>query len=88
MEAELFKMLEPLGLPGAIIGGLYLIYRIAPDRKTQEPAAQVVDALNALRAELTAKIDGLGDDLVEMRVETVQRLASVETEVKNLKERK
>ena len=88
MEAELFKVLEPWGLPGLLVAALIAIWRYAPDRKTPEPAQQVVEALNALRAELTAKVDALGDDLGELKDQTIDRLARVETEVKNLKERK
>lgn len=84
MEAELFRLLEPYGLPGILLGILYLVWRYAPDRKTPEPAQQVVEALKAL----TAKVDALGDDLGDLKDQTIDRLARVETEVKNLKERK
>lgn len=70
-------LLEKGGLPGIVLAAIYLIWRFAPDRKTPEPAQQVVEALNDLR-----------DELAELREQTIDRLARVETEVKNLKERK
>ena len=85
MEIEaIASLLEKGGLPGLVIAGLYLLYRFGPDRKTEEPAAQLVQALNAL----TAKVDALGEDLGDLKDQTIDRLARVETEVKNLKERK
>ncbi len=78
MEIEaIARLLENGGLPGALIVGLYLIYRFAPDRKAQEPAAQLVEAL-----------ENLSDELTKLREQTIDRLARLETEVKNLKERK
>ena len=70
-------LLEKGGLPGIVLTVIYLVWRFAPDRKTPEPAQQVVTALNDLR-----------DELAELREQTIDRLARVETEVKNLKERK
>ncbi len=70
-------LLEKGGLPGLVVAAIILIWRFAPDRKTPEPAQQVVDALNDLRNELS-----------ELREQTIDRLARVETEVKNIKERK
>ena len=84
MEAEIFKLLEPYGVPGLVIAAIIVAYRFAPDRKTPEPAAQVVDAINAMNR----KIDALGEDLGDLKDQTIDRLARVETEVKNLKERK
>lgn len=85
MEAEaLTKLLEMGGLPGLVIGILYFIWRYAPDRKTTEPAQQVADLLQGL----TKKVDELGHDLGDLKDQTIDRLARVETEVKNLKERK
>lgn len=77
-------LLEKGGLPGLVIAAIVLIWRFAPDRKTPEPAAQVVEVLNSLNK----KVDALGDDLSDLRDQTIDRLARVETEVKNLKERK
>lgn len=70
-------LLEKGGLPGLVLVGIYLVWRFAPDRKSPEPAQQVVTALNDLR-----------DELADLREQTIDRLARVETEVKNLKERK
>ncbi len=77
-------LLEKGGLPGLVIAAIVLIWRFAPDRKTPEPAAQVVEVLNSLNK----KVDALGDDLSDLRDQTIDRLARVETEVKNIKERK
>lgn len=85
MEVEaIAALLEKGGLPGLLIVGLYLIYRFAPERKVQEPAQQLVEALNTL----TKKVDALGDELGDLKDQTIDRLARVETEVKNIKERK
>jgi hypothetical protein len=77
-------LLEKGGLPGLVVAAIILIWRFAPDRKTPEPAAQVVDAINAMNK----KIDALSEELAELREQTIDRLARVETEVKNIKERK
>lgn len=77
-------LLEKGGIPGLVIAAIVLIWRFAPDRKTPEPAAQVVEVLNSL----SKKVDALGDDLSDLRDQTIDRLARVETEVKNIKERK
>jgi hypothetical protein len=69
-------ILERGGLPGFILIGLFLIWKYAPERKTPEPAQQVVDAVNALRTELA-----------DLKAQTIDRLARVETEIKNIKER-
>jgi hypothetical protein len=77
-------LLEKGGLPGLVVAVIILIWWVAPDRKTPEPAAQVVDAINAMNK----KIDALSEELAELREQTIDRLARVETEVKNIKERK
>lgn len=77
-------LLEKGGLPGLVLAAIYLVWRFAPDRKTPEPAAQVVEAINSMNR----KIDALGEDLGDLKDQTIDRLARVETEVKNLKERK
>jgi hypothetical protein len=77
-------LLDKGGLPGLVVAAIILIWRFAPDRKTPEPAAQVVDAINAMNK----KIDALSEELAELREKTIDRLARVETEVKNIKERK
>lgn len=77
-------LLEKGGLPGLVIAAIYLIWRFAPDRKTPEPAAQVVDALNELKRDIAA----IKHDVGELSDQTIDRLARVETEVKNLKERR
>lgn len=77
-------LLEKGGLPGLVLVAIALVWRFAPDRKTPEPAAQVVEVLNALNK----KVDALGEDLGDLKDQTIDRLARVETEVKNLKERK
>ena len=78
MEIEAISaLLEKGGLPGLVIAGILLAWRFAPDRQKPEPAAQMVEALEALR-----------DELADLREQTIDRLARVETEVKNLKERK
>jgi hypothetical protein len=77
-------LLEKGGLPGLVVAAIYLIWRFAPDRKTPEPAAQVVDALNELKRDIAA----IKHDVGELSDQTIDRLARVETEVKNLKERR
>jgi hypothetical protein len=77
-------LLEKGGLPGLVIAAIYLIWRFAPDRKTPEPAAQMVDALNELKRDIAA----IKHDVGELSDQTIDRLARVETEVKNLKERR
>lgn len=77
-------LLEKGGLPGIVLTVIYLVWRFAPDRKTPEPAVQVVEAINSMNR----KIDALGEDLGDLKDQTIDRLARVETEVKNLKERK
>lgn len=85
MEVDaIATLLERGGLPGLIVAALLLAWRFAPDRKAPEPAQQMVEALRAL----TEKVDALADDVAETREQTIDRLARVETEVKNLKERK
>lgn len=84
-------LLEKGGLPGLVIAAIYLIWRFAPDRKTPEPAAQVVEGINLLAAKMAQmekKVDAIGDDLTGLSDQTIDRLARVETEVKNLKERR
>ena len=84
-------LLEKGGLPGLVIAVIYLIWRFAPDRKTPEPAAQMVEALNSLRGELRevkSEVAAIKHDVGELSDQTIDRLARVETEVKNLKERK
>ncbi len=77
-------LLDRGGLPGLIVAALLLAWRFSPDRKAHEPAQQMVEALRAL----TEKVDALADDVAETREQTIDRLARVETEVKNIKERK
>lgn len=78
MEIEaIAALLEKGGLPGLVIAGILLAWRFAPDRHKPAPETQMAEALEALR-----------DELVDLREQTIDRLARVETEVKNLKERK
>lgn len=91
-DAQLITtLLEKGGLPGLVLILIILAYRFAPDRKTPEPAAQVVDGINLLAAKMAQmekKVDAIGGDLTELSDQTIDRLARVETEVKNLKERR
>lgn len=71
-------LVEKYGLPGLVIGILiWLLIRFTEARKSEAPEVQMTNALK----ELANKLDALRDEVTD-------RMARVETEVKNLKERK
>lgn len=79
------RLVEGAGtLPAIILVSLLLIYRYAPERKSETPEAQMAKALELL----AQKVDANGEALADLKDQTIDRLARVETEVKNLKERR
>ncbi len=70
-------LLEKYGLPGLVIGLLaWLLVKFTGNRAAEAPEAQMTRALR----ELSEKLD-------DLKSEVTDRMARVETEVKNLKEK-
>jgi uncharacterized membrane-anchored protein YhcB (DUF1043 family) len=78
-------LVEKYGLPGLVIGLLtFLLIKFASARKAETPEAQMAAALTGVTAELSE----FRKEIAEQRTEMTDRFARLETEVKNMKERK